>query len=277
MIVVSAGTVMLARPGVGIQFGIIPAQAVILPLPGHVGPGAVLRAFESARTPIEHATLTTRLVRCGVEPVAASNIIEELLRAGTLQHQPTIHPITVLRTGKTAEKLSEQLQRRHIAARMLDRPLGTRGEVTILTNALFPTTDLHLKLMEQRAIHLPAGILDGKITIGPLIYPGHSVCFTCIDAHYETKDAAWKSIRIQATAKPDGGDTPGSAELSHTVASLIEAHLVPWIEAGNPPHQIPELLSHRITVDPLEGITHKQHFPHSPGCPGCALAALAQA
>ena len=276
-IVLSRGTSVMARPGFGVQFNTLPHHAVVLPLPENVKPGHVINTFTGARIPQQRATMVKTLHYCGFEENVADDVLDELTRAGIMEEPAPATPLPVLRTGQASEKLVRTLQREGVSCSDAERARtlisGARdGTVALLPGSLFLHTDLHFMLMQAKVAHYPGAAVDGSVVMGPLVIPGRTPCLNCVDMSYQSEDAQWKSIRLQAAGRPMTADPTGMEAAALTMANLVTAHIIPWQQAGCPEHAIPEILLHRLEYRLAAGEVHKWQPEWNVDCPSCHMA-----
>ncbi|MBC2682073.1 TOMM precursor leader peptide-binding protein [Corynebacterium sp. 4HC-13] len=280
LVQLARGTALITRPGIGIQFNTLPGHAIILPLPKDVRTGAVLTALASARLPTTTDQLATSLGFCGFSNHIAVDIIEELLRAGVLRRHIPHCSVSILRTGHASERLTRALSKQGVDYRVYDSPHALvhnapTGTTAVLPGTLFPHSDLVYMLMQARIPHLTSAAMDGYAIVGPLVVPGHTACLNCLDTHYEQQDAGWKSIRLQATGRPMSADPLNGDIAALATASLITAHILPWMAAGSPHHAIPTIALCRVDYR-LEDSLVKTHppIPRWRDCMSCQMAAV---
>ncbi|RAV31552.1 hypothetical protein DLJ54_07745, partial [Corynebacterium heidelbergense] len=174
-----------------------------------------------------------------------------------------------LHTGRVSQDVADILQRDGIPTTPVRRP---GGEPLLLAGMLFPPADLTYQLMERRIPHYPFGILDGHAVAGPLVLPGHTPCLSCLDHLYLHQDALWRSIRLQAAARPTGTTHTLSELLGALVRSILLTHLDPWRQAACPPAPLSPELTQRISIAPHALDPIREPIPAAPDCPGCELA-----
>lgn len=270
MIYLPAHTAVMARPGVGIQFGVLPAHARILPLPPKVNTGIVMALFHQARSPMEQDTLVTRLVGCGLGRTVASDMVEELVRAGILRAAYTgSAEINLLSTGVAEELLRAELTRRHIPSRTITSARDAHRRLAVLPGMVFPPANIQQGLMERQAVHYPTGVVDGMLVCGPLIVPGHTPCLACVDHGYYLTDDGWRGIRMQAAARPLAEDMPLVRALGVVTAGLVAEHLLPWWNSGPRFDAIPGILAERRVMDLSGGVVHRHKAVADSRCYSC--------
>jgi bacteriocin biosynthesis cyclodehydratase domain-containing protein len=67
---------------------------------------------------------------------------------------------------------------------------------------------------------LTAGIRDGVVLVGPLVRPGGSPCWHCLELHRNDRDPAWPVIAAQLATAGDGG---GTCALTTAIAAAAYA------------------------------------------------------
>lgn len=272
---INRGTAVIARPGVGVQFNVLPHNAIVLPLPAHVSPGHVLTALAAARLPVPIDELTASLNYCGLGPDAAADIVDELMRCCVLREYPEQHSVPVLKSGTASDRQIAALRKEGISAHLVDSPATlvsqARTSVALLPGNMFLPADLHYMLMQAGISHLPSAAIDGSVIIGPLVIPGVTPCLNCFDGHYGHQDAQWNSIRMQAAGRPVTTDQLHVEASSLMVASIVARHLIPWQSRGCLPSEIPEILRHRSEIRLGDVHVSSTEITADPECMACQM------
>lgn len=270
------GTAVIARPGVGLQFNILPEHAVVLPVPDHVSMGGMLTTITGARLAVDPHDLARQLSYCGLSVAEAEDIVDELTRARVLAPRHTGAGIAVLHSGRPSEALLGALAKIGIAAtayrgaKELIHQVPA-GRLALLPGNLFLPSDVLYALMQAGICHYPVGTIDGAVVAGPLVIPGRTPCLTCLDHHYTRQDHNWNSIRIQATSRPVSTDPLHAEAAALMLASIVAEHIIPWQRSGSSASDIPAVLRERLELR-LDG-AHVASLPiaHEPTCPACAM------
>ncbi|AEI10049.1 hypothetical protein CRES_1697 [Corynebacterium resistens DSM 45100] len=273
MLFLPTTTSVIARPGVGLQFHILPEHAVILPLPTRVRIGQVAHVMLGCRLGTDRETLVASLGHCGMAPYVAAEIVGELLRARILLPTPPPARVRLLHTGQLTAATHAALLAKDIDAPMVTLDTASRSAGTLLLGGMiFPPGDVQFSLMSHRIPHLPFGVLDDRVVIGPLVVPGETACLSCFDHHYRQFDAGWRGVRMQATARPAGTAAAASTVAATVVAELVHRHLLGWISEGRTAADIPEAVKGRTVLDPSTGRSGVTHVEPVADCPVCRLA-----
>lgn len=273
MLFLPTTTSVIARPGVGLQFHILPEHAVILPLPTAVRIGQVAHVMLGCRLGTERSAVIASLGHCGIDLGVAADIVGELVRAGILLPKAPPARVRLLHTGQLTAATHSALLAKDIDAPMVSLDAISRSSSTLLLGGMvFPPGDVQFALMSHRVPHLPFGVLDDRVVIGPLVVPGMTACLSCFDHHYRQFDAGWRGVRMQATARPAGTATAASTVAATIVTELVHRHLLGWISAGRNRGEIPEPLVGRTVLDPATGRSEVTHVTPVEGCPVCRVA-----
>lgn len=273
---INRGTAVIARPGVGVQFNVLPHNAIVLPLPRHVSPGQVMTAMASARMPLPIEELIASLNFCGLGPEAAEDIVDELLRCGVLREFAEQHSIPVLKSGTASDRLVAALRKEGLTAHSVDSVRAAvsslaPGAIMLLPGNMFLSADAHYMLMQSRINHVPSAAIDGAVMIGPLVIPGETPCLNCADRHYGSCDAQWNGIRSQAAGRPSPVDQLQIEAASLTMASIVARHLMPWHYNGRDPEQIPSMLRQRMEIRLGDAEITRTDIPADAECLTCQM------
>lgn len=273
MLFLPTTTSVIARPRVGLQFHILPEHAVILPLPTNVRIGQVAHVMLNCRLGTECSALIASLGHCGMETQVATDIVDELLRARILLPQAPPARLRLLSTGQLTAATHAALLAKDIDAPLVNLDDIARSTSTLLLGGMvFPPGDVQFSLMSQCIPHLPFGVLDDRVVIGPLVVPGVTACLSCLDHHYRQFDSGWRGVRMQATARPAGTSAAMSTITATVVAELVQRHLLTWIANGRGDDDIPAAVVGRTILDPSTGRSEVTHFTPVETCPVCRLA-----
>ncbi|MDN5721817.1 MAG: TOMM precursor leader peptide-binding protein [Corynebacterium sp.] len=271
-------TALILRPPDHLQFGTIPGQSLVLPLPERASPAQVMLVFREARRPVTCSFLVTRLGHCGIAPAHARGILAELQRTGLLTVLPQPLPVHVTGPGAPSSTLVQALMRRGIAAEPIVPGSAAFGRLTpaglvVLAGQLFPPPDVTYRLMERGVTHLPCAVVDGRVIVGPVVNPGVTPCLSCADIAYQELDADWRMVRAQSCTS-----VPATSAVSNELAATVVTGVVhEMLSAGRPfPTELPpEALSRRM-FDPRTLSLESWTPMADPDCPACAGARQAR-
>lgn len=281
-----SSTAILARPTIGLQFGVLPHESMILPLPKSVNPGQVAHVFALARGGIEFDELHQKLGYCGLKPEDARLMLSEMVQAKILRPSQAGVEFHVLASGVASERLEPVLEALGLRFRITSSPSEARRSLMVLPGAVFPTPDVQHALMVNRVAHYPAGIVDGRSVLGPLVVPGVTPCLACADSYYGQIDDGWRGVRLQATGRPGSTERHLIQAASTQLAMMVNEHVLPWwraqrefirmrrkarVQQEAPPEvpAIPEVLTQRRLVDFATGAAHTYQVPFDDNCLSC--------
>lgn len=269
---------VLVRPGVGVQCGVLPESAIILPLPEAIAAGHVAQVLSLARQPMPSAELAKGLEHCGFEAGFAHEVVAELLQAKILRpYLGEFPPIFILDTGVAAAHTAAAFDRIGVAYTLTDEPTRAGASILLTGGEVFPPADVQYSLMTHRVPHFPHGIVDGRLVLGPMIIPGSTPCLACFDALYSSQDSGWKAMRIQAGAKIGARNRFDLETAASTVARLVRDRILPWRKTNfrvptTPP---PELQVRRlIELSTLESTEEREVESFHAQCRVCDTARL---
>lgn len=279
-------TAILARPTIGLQFGVLPHESMILPLPKSVNPSQVAHVFALARSGIGFDELHQKLGYCGVDEEDARLILSEMVRAEILRPSQADVDFHVLASGVSSERLEPVLEALGLSFRITSAPSEARRSLIVLPGAVFPTPDVQHALMVNRVAHYPAGIVDGRNVLGPLVVPGVTPCLACMDSYYGQIDDGWRGVRLQATGRPGSTERHLVQAASTQLAMMLNEHVLPWWRAHRAyvrerrmarlqqeeipaAPEIPEVLSQRRLVDFASGAVRTYQVPFNDNCLSC--------
>lgn len=281
-----SSTAILARPTIGLQFGVLPHESMILPLPKSVNPGQVAHVFALARGGIGFDELHQKLGYCGLESEDARLMLSEMMQAKILRPSQGNVSFHVLASGVASERLEPVLEALGLSYCVTSTPSEARRSLIALPGAVFPTPDVQHALMVNRVAHYPAGIVDGKTVLGPLVVPGVTPCLACADSYYGRIDDGWRGVRLQATGRPGSTERHLIQAASTQLAMMLNEHVLPWWQAHKdfirtrraarlqqepPPEEpeIPEVLKQRRLVDFATGAVQTYQVPFNDSCLSC--------
>lgn len=273
------GTDLIIRTDGHLQFGTMPAHALILSLPPHVAVDQIHQVMRELRRPMQEPTVLRLLTHCGVPPVHARGILTELEKAGLLRTRPAGHHLRVQVTGPSlyTRAVVRELRRLDVPASGISPGTPAFGrlgpdDLVVMAGMLFPPADVSYLLMDLGVPHLTCGVVDARAVVGPLVLPGRTGCLSCLDAGYLDEDARWRTTRVQVTATPAPTSTRilelAAALTADAVRDLLDrrstgAHATDW--------PLPEPLTGRRFIDPRQlSVTTTELHPRT-GCSSCAL------
>lgn len=267
-------TSLILRSPRHLQFGTVPSHSLVLAVPDGVSANQVMLVLREARRPVESADLATRLGHCGFSPEHADGILDDLRTAGLLRPVPPTGAATVHVTGTTGMSgaLLQELMRCGVTAAPVTPGAPAFGRLSgrslvVLAGQLFPPQDVTHRLMEQGVPHLPCGVLDGQVVIGPLVQPGTTPCLTCIDTQMLAEDPEWRLVRAQAPVG-EGRTASSMTGLAATVFAGIVRDILGERTTGGPA-AVPAV---RRFLDPVSLDVTEMRPVQVPGCPSCQAA-----
>jgi len=136
---------------------------------------------------------------------------------------------------------------------------GDRADVHLVVN---PDEELLDELVRTSEPHLVVTVVAGRITLGPFVSPGLTVCSRCVTAHRCDRDPGHASVRDQLAAAPEDL-VPADPLLVQLAAAWAVRDLVSYVEGDRP-----ATWSSTIAVDPGLGLDRQRWLRH-PGC-GCS-------
>lgn len=274
------GTDLIVRADGHLQFGTVPEVARILTVPPGVAVEQIHQVMRELRRRMTRPAVIRMLGHCGVPPVHARGIVDELTDAGFLLTCPAgfATHVHVLGSPAHSRALLHHLRDLRIPASGLAPGTPTFGrlgadDLVVLAGILFPPAELSYRLMDLGVTHLTCGVVDARITVGPVVVPGVTGCLSCLDAEYQSADARWRSVRHVVTgcaAPPE----EQMVEMTATVTAGIVRDMLCRRETDpqGDTWVIPDAVRGRRYLDPLTLITTETVLPRKPGCPSCSLA-----
>lgn len=266
-------TALILRSPHHLQFGTVPGHSLVLGVPPAVSASQVMLVLREAMRPVCPAELAARLGHCGLSGEHAEGIITDLQNADLLRRLPTTSTtVQVTGTATLAGAVLHNLSRYGIRASPVTPGAPAFGRLgpdslVVLAGHLFPPQDVTHRLMVQAVPHLPCGVIDGGVVIGPLVLPGDTACLECIDTQLLARDPDWRHIRAQSA----GGGT-GSTPMTDLTASLTAGVLRTALGTGRW-----DGLRDRRILDPVTLETTRQRVSAVPGCRDCGTAGTAGA
>ncbi|WP_312977966.1 TOMM precursor leader peptide-binding protein [Corynebacterium sp.] len=278
MVILRDATSLILRSPHHLQFGTLPGHSLVLAMPPGVSANQVMLVVRETMRPVAAGELETRLGHCGFTAEHAAGVVDDLRAAGLLRAVPatgaTVQTVHVTGPSAMTSTVLQDLMRRGVTAAAVTPGAPAfgrldRSSLVVLAGQLFPPQDVSHRLMAQGVPHLPCGVVDGRVVVGPLVRPGDTPCLTCLDTQLLGEDPDWRLIRSQT---PGSVGRPGSGMTE--VASAIAADIVRnALGPGRPLSDwTPEGLDTRRYLDPV-GLTTSRMLPvRLPGCPSCRAA-----
>lgn len=275
MVILRDATSLILRSPHHLQFGTLPEHSLVLAMPPGVSANQVMLVLRETMRPVAADELVTRLGHCGFTAEHAAGVVDDLKAAGLLRPVPaTGSTVHVTGPSAMASTVLQDLMRRGVTAAAVTPGAPAFGRLgpsslVVLAGQLFPPQDVSHRLMAQGVPHLPCGVIDGRVSVGPLVRPGETPCLTCLDTQLLGEDPEWRLIRAQS---PGSVGRPGSGMTE--VASAIVADIVRnAVGRGGPLSDwTPEGLDERRFFDPVELATSRMLPVRLPGCPSCRAA-----
>ena len=293
LVMLRESTVLALRTPRHLQFGALPGQSLVLEMPPGVSAAQVMLVLREAHRPVDTGDLATGLGHCGIAAEHAAGILADLVTAGILRPLPA-QQVTVRVTGSATMSAAvlQHLRRSGVDAVPVTPGSPSFGGLTaetpvVLAGQLFPPEDVTRRLMENAVPHLPCGVDDGRVVVGPLVLPGTTACLSCIDTRLLSVDPEWRFLRAQSGGVPAGNSTTPLAEMTAALtASLLKDALGDGSPGSPGSLDSPGSLSHgrqghpgplasRWFLDPA-GMDLSQDTPvRVPGCRSCGAAGAA--
>jgi bacteriocin biosynthesis cyclodehydratase domain-containing protein len=79
--------------------------------------------------------------------------------------------------------------------------------------------------------HLLVHVRETSAFVGPLVVPGESTCWRCVQIARSDRDPAWPAIAAQLTGAAPSVE-PSDLALTSLAASLTVAHALAWLDRG---------------------------------------------
>lgn len=275
MVILRDATSLILRSPHHLQFGTLPGHSLVLTMPTGVSANQVMLVLRETMRPVAAGELVTRLGYCGFTAEHAAGVVDDLRTAGLLRPVPatgtTVH---VTGPAAMASTVLQDLMRRGVTAAAVTPGAPAFGRLgpsslVVLAGQLFPPQDVTHRLMVQGVPHLPCGVVDGNVVVGPLVRPGDTPCLTCLDTQLLEEDPDWRLIRAQS---PGSVGRPGSGMTevaSAVVADVVRDALGPGMSLSD---WTPEGLGTRRFLDPVDLTTSRTLPLRLPGCPSCQAA-----
>ena len=88
------------------------------------------------------------------------------------------------------------------------------------------------QLLASATPHLVTEVGETVVRLGPLVAPGRSACFGCLEHGRVDRDRGWGHVSAQLTNRPG---TARPEALLRAAAALAVVHLLDWAADGHPP------------------------------------------
>lgn len=275
MVMLRDATALILRSPHHLQFGTLPGRSLVLTVPPGVSANQVMLVLRESMRPVDTTELAERLGHCGFTSEHAVGVLDDLTAAGLLHPAPrTDTPVHVTGPAGMSSAVLQDLLRRGVTATAVTPGAPAFGRLgpdslVILAGQLFPPQDVTHRLMTQGVPHLPCGVVDGTVVVGPLVRPGDSPCLTCLDTQLLGEDPDWRLIRAQSAGNV-GRPGPGlTGVASAVVADIVRdalgtgRALCDW-SPGN--------LEDRKFLDPVSLDVSRTTPLALRGCPACQAA-----
>ncbi|HEY2766409.1 MAG TPA: ThiF family adenylyltransferase [Pseudonocardiaceae bacterium] len=137
-------------------------------------------------------------------------------------------------------------------------------DLVVLTDVLVPDPHLAVELVAARVPHLMACPVEGRATVGPLVWPGRTGCLRCAQLHRSDVDLAWPKLAAQLVGRiPAAGLATTLLTAALTTEQVLAVLAGP--DAGLP---LPPIWGAVLELDPLHGRLRRHCRPAHPRC-GC--------
>ncbi|GAA4346743.1 ThiF family adenylyltransferase [Angustibacter luteus] len=155
--------------------------------------------------------------------------------------------------------------------RVRDRPpapaqAGRRPDLVVLVRVDAVDVRLADELTSQDQAHLAVVTGADRISVGPLVVPGHGPCLRCLDLHRRDRDPGWPHVVSQLVSGAGASRGAGSAEtaLTSVAAGLAALQVLVHLDG-----QVPAAARGR-TLDVVlpDGTVERRRWRAHPGC-GC--------
>jgi hypothetical protein len=116
--------------------------------------------------------------------------------------------------------------------------------------------------------HLHVAVTDGCSRVGPLVLPGRSSCYRCLDHHRTDRDPAWPTLLAQLV---DAAAETAAASLAALTAALAVAAVTAWLDAdpeGSADGGNQALVDAEVVVAPPRLLPRRRSLTPHPAC-GC--------
>ncbi|MCJ7858049.1 TOMM precursor leader peptide-binding protein [Corynebacterium kalidii] len=275
MVMLRDATSLILRSPHHLQFGTLPGHSLVLTMPTGVSANQVMLVLRESMRPVAATELVDRLGHCGFSAEHAAGVLADLVSAGLLRPVPhTATSVHVTGPAAMSTALLRDLLRRGVTAATVTPGAPAFGRLgpeslVVLAGQLFPPQDVTRRLMAQGVPHLPCGVVDGRVVVGPLVLPGTTPCLTCLDTQLLSEDPEWRLIRAQSPGNV-GRPGPGLTDLASSVVAEVVRDA---LGAGTPTdaRHLDGLVDRRF-LDPVTLDTSRVTPLALRGCPSCRAA-----
>lgn len=112
---------------------------------------------------------------------------------------------------------------------------------------------------ERHLPHLAVALRDTIAVVGPLVVPGHTACFSCLELHRRDRDPAWPVLAAQlATSR---AQPPEAAAIVTAAAGIAAAQSLCFLD-GRPP----EVLSAAVELSDDGATMRRRSWSPHPDC-----------
>jgi hypothetical protein len=147
-----------------------------------------------------------------------------------------------------------------------DLPIGPgRGRPLLVVPSAVARVSRHA-LAEASTPHLVTEVGETVVRLGPLVLPGRSACFGCLEQGRLDRDPGWAPVSAQLVGRPPGA---GATTLLRVAGGLAALHLLAWCAGDDPP-----VLDGVVEVHLPHGRTVRRGCPPHPVC-GCTWPSAA--
>ncbi|MEJ6549472.1 TOMM precursor leader peptide-binding protein [Corynebacterium sp. USCH3] len=272
MVMLREATSLILRSPHHLQFGTLPGRSLVLEMPAGVSANQVMLVVRESMRPVGSGELAERLGHCGFTHEHAAGVVADLMTAGLLRTVPASDsPVYVTGPSATTGTVLQDLLRRGVTAATVTPGAPAFGRLTpsslvVLAGQLFPPQDVTHRLMRQGVPHLPCGVVDGQVVVGPLVRPGDTACLTCLDTMLLGEDPDWRLIRAQSP----GGSGPTGSGMTGVASAVIAGIVRDALGSGRPLSEwTPDGLDVRRFLDPVRLTCTDTPVARLPGCPSC--------
>jgi hypothetical protein len=137
-----------------------------------------------------------------------------------------------------------------------------RPTVVVLTSGPPPDAARAAELVTLQVPHLPVGITQARILVGPLVLPGRSACLNCLDRYRLEADPGWSTVARRLRDAP----VAAAAVPVATAAGLAAEQVLDLVDGLRRPAAVNTTLERRIGQVGMR----RRHWRTHPEC-GCRL------
>ncbi|RLV54683.1 hypothetical protein D9V41_15335 [Aeromicrobium phragmitis] len=248
--VLRPGAVVLRRDARHLQVGTTPAVVVR----DEPGSAAVLRHADGVRTADELAQIA---VRAGSSRGAA--LVAELLARGALVVAPVggRRPRVDLRHDAGGARFADVF--RALAAE--DAVFEECPQALVVTVTVGePARAAFQAMRDHRIAHLPVVLIDDRVRVGPLVFPGHTPCLDCFDLQQSAGDPHWLALVPQFGRSRPARVGAGASAVG--LAAAEAARAVEELRIDTPPR----LVGRSVLFGQAPRLESTVGFQHRCGC-----------